>query len=280
MKLYFIPLVALLLSVSVFAQPRPVPGGQGAPQGPEKPKQEAPVNLKVTPGMVGVGQNEKDWYFDVPDELLGRRILAVTRYVSNTPGAGTYGGEEVNEAMVYWEKAPNGNLLLRADIVNIRADEDQEIFKAVKVSSENPIVASFKPEKGGAAGATRIKVNSLFEGDTQVFSLDSRSKRQYNLGGVKGDASFINSIRTYPVNTEVTVTKTYSYNAPNAAPGGPSGMPQMSRTLPAGREAGVVTVVLNTSFVLLPEKPMQPRLFDARVGYFAGGYSQFSDEQQ
>ena len=61
------------------------------------------MNLTVAPGMVGVGQHEKDWYFEVPDELLGRRILAVTRYVSNTPGAGVHGGEEVNEAMVYWE---------------------------------------------------------------------------------------------------------------------------------------------------------------------------------
>ncbi|MBO6237433.1 MAG: zinc-dependent metalloprotease, partial [Bacteroidales bacterium] len=47
-----------------------------------------------------------------------------------------------------------------------------------------------------------------------------------------------------------------------------------------GAEAGAVTVVLNTSIVLLPEKPMQQRWFDPRVGYFAGGYSEFSDDQQ
>ncbi|MBR4817507.1 MAG: zinc-dependent metalloprotease, partial [Bacteroidales bacterium] len=119
--------------------------------------------------------------------------------------------------------------------------------------------------------------------DTQVFSMDSRSKRSYNLGNVRGDASFINSIRTYPINTEVTVTKTYSYNAPQpgagGGPGGPGG-PQMSNAVPAGMSAGVVTIVFNTSMVLLPEVPMQQRLFDPRVGYFADGYSKFSDEQQ
>ena len=39
-------------------------------------------------------------------------------------------------------------------------------------------------------------------------------------------------------------------------------------------------MVLNTSILLLPETPMQQRWFDPRVGYFAGGYSEFSDDQQ
>ncbi|MBQ9660339.1 MAG: zinc-dependent metalloprotease [Bacteroidales bacterium] len=277
----FTVIVATLLALCSLAAAqgrRPAPAE--TQDSPDKEKTEKPVELKLSEGLFGVGQNEKDWYFEIPDTMLGRRMMAVTRYVSNTVGAGVYGGEEVNEAMLYWEKAANGNLLLRVDVVNIQAAAGEAIGKAVKVSSENPIVASFKPEKGGSAGATRIKVNSLFEGDTQIFSLDSRTKRQFNLGGLKGDASFINSIRTYPINTEVTVTKTYSYNAPamGGAPGGQTG--PRTTNLPAGREAGAVTVVLNTSIVLLPEEPMQQRWFDPRVGYFAGGYSEFSDDQQ
>lgn len=240
-------------------------------------KKEETVRLDFKQGLFGVAQHENDWYFEVPDSLLGRRMYVVTRFVSNTADAGTYGGEEVNEQMIYWEKASNGNLLLRSDILSIQAAADQQISKAVRVSSENPIVASFKPEKESSDSTfTRIKVNSLFEGDTQIFSLSPRDKRQYNLGGLKGDASFIGSIRTYPINTEVTVTKTYSYNAP--AGGGAQG--QQGTNLPAGRETGAVTVVLNSSIVLLPEVPMQQRWFDPRVGYFADGYSEFSDDQQ
>ena len=278
-RIFALVAASALCCFTALAQgPGPRPGSPAPKDGAAPEKTETPVNLSFKPGLFGVAQNEKDWYLEVPDSLLGRRFLTVTRYVSITPGAGEYGGEEVNENMLYWEKASNGNLLLRADIVNIRADEDQIIYKAVKVSSENPIVASFKPEKGGEK-ATRIKVNSLFEGDVQVFSLDNMSKRQYNLGGVKGDASFIESIRTYPINTEVTVTKTFTYNQPQPSAGGPGG-PSRTTVLPAGREAGTVTMVLNTSMVLLPEKPMQARWFDSRVGYFAGGYSQFSDDQQ
>lgn len=274
----FATVAAALLALCLVAgaQGRKPASAPGSSQ--ENDKKEAPLALTVKAGLHGVAQHEKDWYFDVPDSLIGRRMLAVTRYTSQTPGAGTYGGEEVNEVMIYWEKASNGNLLLRADVINVRADGDQTIHKAVKVSSENPIVASLKPEKDAPEGVTRVKVNTLFEGDLQVFSLDSGTKRQMNLGGVKGDASFIESIRTYPINTEVTVTKTFSYNAPTPGQGGQGG----ARTtyLPAGMEAGAVTVVLNTSIVLLPKEPMQQRWFDPRVGYFAGGYSEFSDDQQ
>ena len=280
MKRFLIAAVAVMITAGmcVFAQPKP--GRAGKPDSEKKEEAEKPApELKVTPGMFGVAHNEKDWYFDIPDSLLGRRILAVTRYVSNTPGSSQYGGEEVTESMVYWEKASNGNMLLRVDALTIQADEGQEIEKAVKVSSENPIIASFKPESKSSPGCTRVKVTSLFEGDNQAFSLSSMSKRSMNLGGIKGDASFIESIRTYPINTEVTVTKTYTYNQPTPGAGGAGG-PARTQSLPAGREAGTVTLVLNTSMVLLPEKPMQPRLFDARVGYFADGYSKFTDDQQ
>ena len=281
MKRTFVTLlVCTVCAASLLAQP-PRPGAKDKPE--EKKETPAPpVNLTFSQGLFSVAQNEKDWYLEVPDSLLGRRLLAVTRYVANTMGAGVYGGEEVNDVMLFWEKAPNGNLLLRVDVVNVEAPAGDAIAQAVRVSSENPIVASFKPEKGASAGTTRIKANSLFEGDLQIFSLDARTKKQYNLGGLKNDASFIQSIRSYPINTEVTVTKTYSYNSPQGGgPGAPGGGPaSRSVNLPAGREAGVVTVVLNTSFLLLPEKPMQQRWFDSRVGYFAGGYTHFSDEQQ
>ena len=179
------------LSLGAGAQGRKPADKPAADAAKDTEKKEETVELNFTAGMLGVAQHENDWYFEVPDSLLGRRMLAVTRFVSNTVDAGNYGGEEVNEQMIYWEKASNGNLLLRTDVLSIQAAEDQEIFKAVKVSSENPIVASFKPEKKSSEGTTRIKVNSLFEGDTQVFSLTPGDKRSFNLGGVKGDASFI-----------------------------------------------------------------------------------------
>lgn len=281
MKKFFFALTvaAVAFSLSAGAQGGKPAKGKDDKAPAEKASSEKTVNITVSDGLFGVGNNENDWYFEIPDSLLGRRLLAVTRYVSNTVGAGEYGGEEISDGMLYWEKAPNGNLLLRSDVLGIYADEDQDIRRAVAVSSENPIIGSFKPEKVSTAGTTRIKVNSLFEGDSEMFSLGARTKRSMNLGGQKSDATFIQSVRTYPVNTEITVTRTFSYNQPQPSSQGPSRGPA-SMNLPAGRQAGAVTVVTNTSIILLPEVPMQQRLFDPRVGFFADGYSRFSDEQQ
>ena len=188
--------VFLAAASSLYAQPPGGPRGGARPDAEKKDEPEKPApELKVTSGLFGVSNHEKDWYFDIHDSLLGRRVLAVTRYVSHTPGAPQYGGEEVTEHMIYWEKATNGNLLLRVDALTVQADESDDIAKAVTASAENPIIASFKPEKQSAPGCTRVKVTSLFEGDNQVFSLNSRTKRQYNLGNIKADASYINSIR-------------------------------------------------------------------------------------
>ena len=279
MKKILIAAVTLLVTLAPAAQAqRPGSRPSAKPDTEKKEEAEKPApELKVTAGLFGVAQHEKDWYFDVPDSLLGRRILAVTRFVKHTPGASEYGGEMVSNRMIYWEKGTNGNLLLRIDPNTIHADEGTEIGRAVRASSENPIVASLKPEKNSPDGFTRVKVTSLFEGDNQPFSLSPASKRSYNLGGIKGDASFIESIRTYPINTEVTTTKTFTYNAPTPTANGPAARGTM---LPAGSQAGVVTLVLNTSMVLLPKEPMQPRWFDPRVGFFADGYTEFSDEQQ
>ena len=229
-------------------------------------------------GLFGVQRKGKDWYMTINDSILGRPILAVTRYVANTVGAGKYGGEEITEQTVYFEQGVDSTLLLRAQVLQTAADENDAIFRAVKVSAEDPILASFKLDgRIDSTKNSRIKVTELFEGDNIAFGFSSSTKRSLNLGGLQRGSSFINSIRTYPINTEVTTTKTYSYNTPDPRAARPGERPTI---LPAGYTTGLVTVQFNTSFVLLPKEPMQRRLFDNRVGYFADRYEWFSDKQQ
>jgi hypothetical protein len=100
MKKNLFAAVALFLTVATAAiaqPPGPPPGAKPDTEKKDDAEKPAP-ELKVTAGLVGVAHHEKDWYFDVPDSLLGRRILAVTRFVSNTPGASEYGGEMIATA--------------------------------------------------------------------------------------------------------------------------------------------------------------------------------------
>lgn len=254
-------------------------GGKNAPTEMNRPAPKKVSFTKLQEGLFGVQRKGKDWYLNINDSILGRPILAVTRYTTNTVGAGKYGGEEINEQTVYFEQGVDSTLLLRAQILNTAANENDAIFRAVKVSAEDPIIASFKLDgRIDSTKTSRIKVTELFEGDNQSFGFSSSTKRSMNLGAIQRGSSFINSIRTYPINTEVTTTKTYAYQTPDMSSMARSG--RRPTILPAGYSTGVVTLQINTSFVLLPKVPMQRRSFDSRVGYFASSYEWFSDKQQ
>src|SRR6185436_7875798 len=60
-------------------------------------------------------------------------------------------------------------------------------------------------------------------------------------------------------------------NAPDPTPG-PGGQG-------GGLRGGSATVVLHYSMVKLPEKPMVPRLFDDRVGYFSVRMLDYSQDE-
>ena len=229
-------------------------------------KKEAPV----TQGLFSVQKEGDKWFLLVPDSLMGRPFLAITRYVSTPSGIGLYGGEEVNEQTFYWENANNGNLLLRSLIYLSAADSTQSIARAVKASAQDPIVESFKIEstkRDSAKNASyKVEISRLFNKENIAVGIDNNTKKRLGLSAMNTDRSFIKAINTYPINTEIKTIRTY-----NSKENG---------TSPAGQTAGVVTFEMNTSFVMLPKDPMRKRLFDPRVGYFVNYFEPYTDDQQ
>ena len=118
-------------------------------------------------------------------------------------------------------------------------------------------------------------MTTAFESDMQTFSLNSINKQMLSIQAFQKDKSFIQFVKSFPINTEIRTTKTFSTVAPQLSR---NPMPKIGIDLPAGLDAGVVTMELNTSFILLPENPMRKRAFDKRVGYFANGYDVFEED--
>ncbi len=259
-------------------------GGNGAPgtsatHTEPKPYKDVITDKAVsTTGLFTVHKVEDKWYFEIPDSILGREILTVTRFTKTPAGGNTYGGERVNEQTIRWERGPQQNVFLRVvTVVNIAPDSTQPIFQAVRNSNVDPIAAAFDIKAFGKdSSSVVIDVTDFFKGDNQPVSLSASVKRRFNLNGLASDRSYIESIRTYPINTEISSVKTF-LSAPSA--GGPAGAGS-STTLPAAEAAGSVTLVLHNSFILLPKTPLRKRLFDPRVGYFASSYEVYTDRQQ
>src|SRR5450631_2937137 len=249
-----------------------------AKSGP-KPYKEVITDKAISQrGLFTVHKVDDKWYFELPDSLLNREILAITRFDKSPAGSRSYGGEKVNEQTIRWEKGPSDNVFLRVmTIVSVAPDSSQPIAQAVRNSNVDPIAAAFEIKAYGKdSNSVVIDVTDFFKLDNLPVSLSTDFKRRYNLGGISADRSFISYIHSYPLNTEVRSLKTFS--ASGAASG--MGFGNTSASLPAAEVAGAVTMELNNSFIMLPATPMRKRLFDPRVGYFASEYSVYTDAQQ
>ena len=229
---------------------------------PAPKKKEAKPSISRK-GMLNVEKVGTDWFLEVPDSLLGKDILAVTRYTSTPSSSGQFGGEECNEQVVFFQMNPDSTLLLRSRMTINLADSTEAISKAINVSNEHPIIGAFKLEKH-KDGKSRIKVTQFLNSDNPLGMM-SYVKKSFTLGMQDAALSYVEDIKTFPTNTEFRLVKTYN---------------STGRSLPASAYTGKVTFGLNISMVLLPEEPMMPRLFDQRIGYFTHGFNKFSDEQQ
>ncbi len=217
------------------------------------------------PGLFHVTKEKDDWFFQIPDSLMGREFLTTTRYTSTPAESGKFGGEQVGEQVVYFQKAPNGQMLMRASLIINVSDSTQQINRAITISNENPIIGAFKIESH-KEGMYKVKVTPFFNQDNPAMGLPQWAKQQYGLQGQVGEMSYIEDIKSFPLNTEVRLIKTFATNN--------------SSTLPAARATGKVTFGLNVSFVLLPKNQMKRRYFDPRVGFFEDRFVNYTDDQR
>ena len=258
------------------SKPRPpaLPGFNLPKPGP-KPYKEVITDKAITHhGLFTVHKVEDKWYFEIPDSMLQREFMAITRF-SKTAGGGVYGGELANQQTLEWEKGPSHTLFLRVVTLVNMADSTNEIYKAVTNSNVNPIAAAFDIRAYGKdSSSVVIDVSDYFKGDNQVVSVPPAVKGRMRLGGLASDRSYIMHINTFPINTEIRSVKTFTVG------GGPSNPFSFLILASPSDGAGAVTLELNTSLILLPAHPMPKRLFDRRVGYFADDYTIFSDDQQ
>ena len=235
-------------------------------------------------GLIDVHKVGEKYLFEISDSLIGKEIMTITRYSKTPAGGGIFGGEEVNRQVVRFEKGQNNTILLRSiTYVIMTPDEDKPITKSVKNSSADPIIGIYeilaykKDASGKNNTASVIDMTTAFDSDLQTFSLNSVNKQLLSIQAFQKDKSFIQFVKSFPINTEIRTTKTFTTVAPQISR---NPTPKVGVDLPAGLDAGVVTMELNTSFILLPDNPMRKRAFDKRVGYFANGYDVFEEDSQ
>src|SRR5262245_39736684 len=292
----FLSILAVSLVTSIFLlaprsqainspQDPPAPPAGGAPQErpgrPDQTPEPRPYERVITKeaktdeGVFKVHTIKEKVYYEIPKSELEKEFLWVSQIAKTTLGVG-YGGQAAGNRVVRWERK-NNRILLRNVVYDVVADPKLPVSRAVQASNNDTIIMAFNIEAIGKEDSAVIDVPRVFTTEVTEFSARTRVRAR----GFDASRSFIEKTKSFPTNIEVEVSQTYT-SPPDITPAGGGGGPQPApNPFAAGMRAGTnATVVMHYSMVKLPEKPMMPRLFDDRVGYFFVRKTDYGTEEQ
>jgi len=230
-------------------------------------------------GVFTVHKVDDKYYFEIPDAMLKKEFLLVTRLTKAAAGmrSGTsgYAGDQIGQQVIAFEKGPKDKILLRSiSHVDYAKDSTSQMYNSVTRNNVQSIIKSFDVKAYGVKNnSSVIEVTDVLNSDNELTSFAVWSKDSYRVGTFQKDMSFVNFVKSFPTNIEINTTKTFARTL--GAPVTPA-IPGR----PAPKISGNYTVEINSSFVLLPENKMQARYFDPRVGYFTVGYTDFDLDPQ
>ncbi|WP_428327646.1 zinc-dependent metalloprotease [Mucilaginibacter sp.] len=226
-----------------------------------------PAKTKVDKGLFNTYKVDGKYYFEIPDSLLNREMLVVTR-LAKTPanvkvGNQQYGGEEENDQVWKWERHDK-QVFIRVPSFSIRADSTSDMYRSVKNSNLDVVMASFdiKAFNKDTTGVM-IDVTDFYNGDIAAISISDELKKAYKISGLDNSRSYIDTIKSFPINIEARTLKTFR-----------------AAESPTDNTNAAITFELNTSMLLLPKTPMKPRLSDDRVGFFGQSQTDYGTDAQ
>ncbi|HNY23962.1 MAG TPA: DUF5117 domain-containing protein, partial [Bacteroidales bacterium] len=167
-------------------------------------------------GMTPVFVQENKYYLGIPDSLTGRDILMVTR-MSETPEGFRanffgYSGDQINDGVVRFEKGPNNSIFLTKVMAREQSkDSTQSMYYNVQRSNRPAIIAAFDIKAFNAdSSLSLIEVTDLVKGDNESLYFSKRQKKSSKIGAIQNDRSYVKSVKTFPINTELRSVKTYA----------------------------------------------------------------------
>lgn len=213
---------------------------------PKPYKDVITAEAKSDKGLFTVHRIDEKVYFEIPANMLGKDMLWQTEIAETTAGSG-YGGRAIGSRLIRWSRR-NNTIYLRSVSYAMRGDNKTAIQKSVDAANVSPILAAFQVEAEGENKSAVIDATRLYAGDAGPIPVGP-----FVGGGADASRSFVDRIKSFPLNIEGRATVTVS------------------------RGSSAVTTTVHHSMVLLPEKPMMGRYFDSRVGYFTESFADYAN---
>lgn len=248
---------------------------RGAETEQAKPKEKSPIKkysevitakAVTDDGLITTHKVDDKYYFEIPESLLEKQILIVSRISGHVKGL-NFGGAGMKsrpQQVIRWQKKDN-SILLRSVSFNSVASEDEPIYLSVKNNNFEPIIHAFKIEAFGPDSSSYvIDVEDLFSTDIPMIgALTDDQRKDFKISGVEKARSMVMGLKSFPENVEVRHVLTYK-----------------GTELPDNRLTNALSIEMNQSMILLPEVPMVARKHDDRVGFFSVEHTNYSLNEQ
>ena len=219
-------------------------------------------DMKTDEGLFHVHSKDNTYLFEIPDSLLEREMLMVTRIAKTASGIG-FGGGKANTQVLRWQRKDK-NILLRVVSHNVVADTILPVHEAVVNSNFEPILYSF-PIKAFNKDTTGVVIDAtkLLSEDVKPLGFPQYYRTRYRVTRLDKSRSYTERVSSYPKNIELRHVKTY-----------------FASKAPSNGSVGSISLEMSNSMILLPKVPMKRRYFDERVGWFARGQTDYGLEDQ
>ena len=203
-------------------------------------------------GLIGIFEKEGSYLFSISEDLFGKDLLLTSRVTSTSDNKTVVAGDMPQiPLLIRFSKEGKYFFIHKRNYKSI-VDPESSLVKSYNRNFVDPIWQSFKIEAQDSEHGVLVDLTSLFDSDIDEigpFAKDAPG------GSLRRDASHILEVKTFPNNFQVKSMLGYSLKG----------------------EPFLVTMTRN--IIVLPEKPMRPRISDPRIGYFDLHKEYFTDKK-
>jgi hypothetical protein len=149
----------------------------------------------------------------------------------------------------------------------IWARAQTNLQRGVEAASLRTVLRAFDVIREGKGGAPIIDITGILVGEVPAgFALDLM--RQFRMRMVDPRRSYIQTVKAFPQNIEIRFYQTWVPDPKDLFADSDEGPPNTS-----------MGFLFHTSLHILPERPMQGRYWDDRVGYFNVPFDDYGTEE-
>ena len=206
---------------------------------------------------------------EIPPALLDRDLLLNTEFVALSTGR----DYAAPGALVYNRVVRFLRTRSKVHLVSLRfevsARDTPRLQQAVKAAQLPMVVMSFDILANGQDAAPIIDLTPLFVSDAPE-GIGLGFKKYFGMHVIDPKRSYIDRVKVFPNNVRVYYYQTWNADTKKV----------MEALLP--EQPSIETsagFMFAANFLLLPERPMRPRYWDARVGYYSRDFQEYGPAQ-